>query len=242
MVERSYKVYQDFADIYKTKEAPEHIGDDHPLSMWRRLTEEDKSEAQGKKEDSKKVEKFGAANQQTVYLTNETIQFDESERELTSQHSLPLMSWNSGLCFDIGEVANDNEAGRKALLEEVFGTHDKKQSFITAQLVDGEGETYDLDGSIKHEVLKRYSADDQKVNMIVCSCISCSAKGKEKPESIKSVKIKAVQPFQAHSVYWYSKRGKNFGDVEDPLARWRHLQEARVERKMKEREAQKEEK
>ena len=168
-----------------------------------------------------------------VYLDHLNMNFDENEQVITPKYPLPVTSEKSGLCFDIGTISNDNKDERKALLEKVFGSYDRKRPFIEAQLVDNVGYIYEIDGSIMREVLKRHSSDDDKINMVVCSRIT----NFDEPENITSLKIKALQPFKADSVYWYTMEKSDFGKLEQPkdadiLWRWRVLQETRIEREI----------
>lgn len=258
VVKEYIKIYKDlresaeeFADIYirKTKPIPPESNKD-PLEEWRKIQEK---HAGINQDLENKEPPFPDADVIKVILSEDKIRFEEEGMVLVQIPPLPLLSWNSGVCFDIGAVENDSEEARKALLDKVFGSHqyafpnqafgtEKKDHMVfDGQLFDKAGNSYALDGYFKKQILMRPDHTDKTLKMIVCSCVSCDAKSKEKPNEITSIKIIPSQSFVADSVYWYSYRSQyvNFTG-EDPLERWRALQEERVERELKAREAEKE--
>ncbi|MGH1376961.1 MAG: hypothetical protein ACRBCK_11510 [Alphaproteobacteria bacterium] len=174
-----------------------------------------------------------------VYLTKNEILFDKNETKISPKNPLPLMSWDSGICFILGSMPEENDKERGVLLEKVFGSFDKNKPFINGTLTDDTGKIYQLSGKIKSETYRRKDPDSTETEMIICNCVACTEKGKAQPDNIRSIQIKAVTPFKAKSVYWYTLKSDaldSLEDTEDPLHRWRKLQEARIQREIKVRE------
>lgn len=190
--------------------------------------------SENKNDNTETLQKPLLPKRQTVVLDNKPRSFDEKSVEYTPKIPLPFTGWKSGVCFVIGTLPNSTVDERKAILEKTFGSSDKSKPFIAGHIKGNTGLEYILDGKMI-EILERENADSQEIKMHVCACISCASKGQEKPENISSVKFNAVKPFQAESVYWYTTREGNANyTTEDPLRRWRVLQEEREQREQSE--------
>jgi len=202
---------------------------------WGFLKEQSESQVQlNGNNDKPKLPNKLIPQKQTVALINTPQQITKEPLKLTPSSSLPFLGWNSGVCFVVGTMETPSYEQSLAILKKTFGEDTNTGTeIIVGEILGNNDLKYQLKGTIDITMLQTPEVDKQTSELHVCSCVLCSSEETEKPSNVQSINIKAVIPFEANRIYWltgHDSKGWG-GEEEDPLHRWRVLQEEREKQK-----------